>query len=796
MAPALNLPPPSKGNAADGDTLSPSPAPAAKPKFSSGGIIYPPPDIRTTVDKTADFVARVGPSFEAKIKSAESNNPKFSFLNDDDPYHAYYQQRIHAAKSGEAQPTPPPTGSGQAPASAQNGAPDAESAGQQQSELDQAPEEPDPFEFSADLPNITAIDLDIIKLTALFTARKGRSFASALQAREARSFQFEFLRPSHSLYGYFNRLVEQYQKVMQPPAELLEKVKLGAYGTTDDHARSLIGIGAGGARPRLLEEAKKRAQFEKWSREKRKKADELEKQQQAAFDEIDWQDFVVVGTVELTDADQHVDLPPPRSLREVESMTMAQKRMAAMIMETEGGAAGEEEIEELDMPGSTSTRPAASTSTSAAAATTVKKQEEEDMEMEMDNSGDEGAAPPAAASAAPQTDVKRADGAAPIKIRKDYVPRGIVGRQQGPQMTQCPVCGEQIAVDEMAEHVRFELLNPKYREQRAELEAKKAQQAALQAGADPTHFLRQFASSRTDIFGTETEEAARARREAEEKRLAREKEKIIWDGHARSREVAKDMYQKNKDLEDQMNQLHRKPTKAPAPSYGPQFPVPADGADDDAAPASTVPLVPPPGSSLPPRPLLPGEVPPAKSPNDAASGSPAPAPAPPTMHPARMAALGQGIPSDASPVSGQKRPADGEPAGQPPQQRPALDGPAGSASPQAPPAEEGLTKSSDGKLHPEVAWLAAHPEPVKVKVRLPDAPSVSSHADGSVLDFEIAPTASMGSIRDWVHASVLHAQIGASRLKLRVGGRPATLKSTAASWNLVEGDEVEIALGK
>ncbi|KAN0066104.1 SF3a splicing factor complex subunit [Thecaphora frezii] len=780
MAPSLNLPPPTNG-APDNAAMDPSPAPS-QPKFSSGGIIFPPPDIRTTVDKTADFVARVGPSFEAKIKTAESNNPKFSFLNPDDPYHSYYQQRIQAAKNGETQSTPPAAASqGAQPAAA---ASDAAPADQPTGDEGQRPEEPEPLEFSADLPNITAIDLDIIKLTALFTARKGRSFASALQAREARSFQFEFLRPSHSFYGYFNRLVEQYEKVMHPPKELLKKVKLGAYGTTDEppHKRAATGAGCGGARPQLLQEAKKRAEFEKWAREKRKKADELEKQQKAAFDEIDWQDFVVVGTVELTDADQHIDLPPPRSLRDFENMTMAQKKMAAMIMETEAeGLDGQEEVEELEMAGSSKARAFA------------KKVDDEDMEMEMDNSSDEGEADASAAKVQATTmaeEVKRPDGPATIRIRKDYVPRGIAGRQKGPQMTQCPVCGEQIAVDEMAEHVRFELLNPKYREQRAELEAKKAQQATLQAGADPTHFLRQFASSRTDIFGTETEEAARARREAEERRLAREKEKIIWDGHARSKEVAKDMYQKNKELEEQMNQLHRKPQKVPAPSYGPQFPVPEAGDADGGAAVSTPLAPPPPGSGLPPRPLLPGEVAPTPLPQPPLSSS--------SMHPSRLAALTQGAMEASTAMAGQKRPAETEASGQPPSQRTAVEGGGGGggASSSASPTATPLTKPSDGGLHAESAWLAAHPESVRVKVRIPMARTVTPHADGAVHEFEIAPTASMGSIRDWVHATVLQSQIGASKLKLRVAGKPATLKSTAAAWNLQEGDEVEVVLGK
>jgi splicing factor 3A subunit 1 len=52
-----------------------------------------------------------------------------------------------------------------------------------------------------------------------------------------------------------------------------------------------------------------------------------------AFAEIDWHDYHVVQTIEFTAADATSDLPPPMSIAEVENMTLAQKRMAAQIME-------------------------------------------------------------------------------------------------------------------------------------------------------------------------------------------------------------------------------------------------------------------------------------------------------------------------------------------------------------------------------------------------------------------------------------------------------------------------------
>jgi len=61
-------------------------------------LLSPATDI---VDKTADFVARNGIKFEERIRENEKNNPKFSFLQPTDPYHAYYQHRIKEIQEGK-----------------------------------------------------------------------------------------------------------------------------------------------------------------------------------------------------------------------------------------------------------------------------------------------------------------------------------------------------------------------------------------------------------------------------------------------------------------------------------------------------------------------------------------------------------------------------------------------------------------------------------------------------------------------------------------------------------------------
>ncbi len=110
---------------------------------------------------------------------------------------------------------------------------------------------------------------DIIKLTALFTARRGRPFLHGLAQKESRNYEFDFMRPTHSLFGYFNSLVEQYSKVLLPSKEMLEKLQKGSEE---------------GTRWKLLEVSKQHAEYEKMKREKEKKrADDKEAERSACL---------------------------------------------------------------------------------------------------------------------------------------------------------------------------------------------------------------------------------------------------------------------------------------------------------------------------------------------------------------------------------------------------------------------------------------------------------------------------------------------------------------------------------
>merc|ERR1712125_263272 len=74
-------------------------------------------------------------------------------------------------------------------------------------------------------PYIAPMDMDIIKLTAQFVARNGQKFLIGLTQRESRNPQFDFLKPTHALFGYFTSLVDAYTKCLMPNKDDVEKLK-------------------------------------------------------------------------------------------------------------------------------------------------------------------------------------------------------------------------------------------------------------------------------------------------------------------------------------------------------------------------------------------------------------------------------------------------------------------------------------------------------------------------------------------------------------------------------------------
>ncbi|PYH98751.1 Surp module [Aspergillus ellipticus CBS 707.79] len=447
------------------------------------GVVLPPKDIRAIVEKTAGYVARNGVVFEDRVREKERNNPKFSFLNANDAYASFYQWRLVEIKEGR----------GSAVAAGRPG----DAAASAEPEKPKGPEEPEEFHFSARMPIINAQDLEVVKLTALFVAKRGKSFMTALSQRETRNFQFDFLRPQHSLYHFFTRLIDQYTILLRPEGIDDATTEKNRLADLERNAQNKYHI---------LERAKKRAEWVKFQEQQKQKKEEEDEQERVAYAQIDWHDFVIVETVLFTEADDQVDLPPPTSLNDLQSASLEQKAMMSLNpLRIEEAMPTEDETpayynaypvqpEPVVLPAGPAYPPQGfvpQPMPAPPAAATAAAQEEEQRIRERMEARDQAAAAQAAAKAAP--------GQQPMRIRSDYVPRAQARRLNPTGATAlCPNCHQQIPVGELDQHMRIELLDPRWKEQRAKADSRSA--TTNLSTVDVVNNLKRLASQRSDVF--------------------------------------------------------------------------------------------------------------------------------------------------------------------------------------------------------------------------------------------------------------------------------------------------------
>lgn len=97
-------------------------------------------------------------------------------------------------------------------------------------------------------------------------ARNGRQFLTQLMNREQRNFQFDFLRPQHSLFQYFTKLLEQYTKVLIPPKSMQQRLR--------DEAKSAQAV---------LDQVKYRAEWQRYQEMQRAKEEEILERERGKF---------------------------------------------------------------------------------------------------------------------------------------------------------------------------------------------------------------------------------------------------------------------------------------------------------------------------------------------------------------------------------------------------------------------------------------------------------------------------------------------------------------------------------
>ena len=413
------------------------------------GVIIPPPDIRAVVDKTALFVAKNGKSFEEKIlNSAEGKTAKFNFMRQQDPYHAYYEHRIREIEEGRTN-----TIAATAPTN--------------------APPQPvkDASHESVERKTVTTtVKASLLHPIARIIQAKKESGGAF---KPPTPFEFSLGHPSGLLPVDSDviKLTAQYTAVSgrdflgalaqreqrNPQFDFLKPTHmLFSYFTALVDAYSKIlrpdeslkaAVSEAQERSRVLERAVLRWEYTR-SEEERKRRESIEADaERAAFLSIDWHDFVVVETISFPKGEKFAAPPsmpaPPLETRLPHEVFAPRPQMMPLPPPPPSF--------------SLSSRPNA---TAAAP-----------------SSGD--------ASYDPQDD---------IRVVSDYQARvGI--KTRGATTLVDPISGLELAEGDLAEHMRVQLLDPRWRQEQQRF-LEKQQDTGYAAGGSIADNLRQFAKRR------------------------------------------------------------------------------------------------------------------------------------------------------------------------------------------------------------------------------------------------------------------------------------------------------------
>ena len=472
-------------------------------------MIYPPPETKKVIDKAATLVAQYGIQVETSMKE----DPNFSFINKSDPYYPYYQSKILQSKeelrnnlnkkmeeyySKEKNDSNNENNENkeflnkkrkednlvelekeakELLKEAMQDKIDILRSDKNLNNLDKI-SQPVPDKFSVPQPNISGTELDIIKISAQFVAKNGQKFLSDLIRREKDNPQFDFMKPQHTLFGYFTFLVGCYAKILNNKNEIMSKIE--KYATNSDEILK-------SANMHYLYEKK----LSKIPRGKRfSQEDLLTNEEKEKMKQIDWYDFVLVETIDF-------------SSDEEEKSENSNKEIV-----------GKENIYNNNLVNRENNEIDNSTIYTNEDNNTITNNEDEktfytnnnNNNMNINNSGQE---------------IVYINGKKIIKNyvrekKKPILDKGVDDVNE----VKCPLCRLSIKPNKIEEHLKIELLDPKWKSIQ-EVINKNQEQTNLAGTGDLLIYLDEFSKSRPDLFGDvdDIKKLEKKRKEEKEKNI-------------------------------------------------------------------------------------------------------------------------------------------------------------------------------------------------------------------------------------------------------------------------------------
>jgi len=475
-----------------------------------GGItmIYPPPETKKVIDKAATLVAQYGIQVETSMRE----DPNFSFINTSDTYYPYYQSKISEAKEelkknltkkmeeyyfqhnnnsnddNDNQEFLKKKRKEDNIVELEKEAKELLKEAMQDkinllrsdknlNNLEKIPQ-PTPDMFSVPQPNIPGTELDIIKISAQFVAKNGQKFLNDLIRREKDNPQFDFMKPQHTLFGYFTFLVGCYAKILNNKNEIMTKIE--KYATNSDEILK-------SANMKYLYEKK----LSKIPRGKRfSQEDLLSNEQKEKMKQIDWYDFVLVETIDFSSDEEEKSEKSSKEIVGKENIyNNYYNNKENNEIENSNININEDNI-------------------------TVTNNEDEKTfytnnnynNMNLNNNGQE---------------IVYINGKKIIKNyvrekKKPILDKGVDDVNE----VKCPLCKLSIKPNKIEEHLKIELLDPKWKSIQ-EVINKNQEQTNLAGTGDLLIYLDEFSKSRPDLFGDvdDIKKLEKKRKEEKEKNI-------------------------------------------------------------------------------------------------------------------------------------------------------------------------------------------------------------------------------------------------------------------------------------
>lgn len=502
------------------------------------------------IEKLAKYVAKNGPAFEKRIKDEHRDNPKFSFLLQNDPFNAYYLHKVeeirhklreelnskpsqqeatqqlqqhHQQRTGDNEdddsqgPTDQPmVARPDAEQQDSNGNSHEHQDNYQQSNMQEESGQVDGDEATNSGGAAPRVRLKLneyiqqmtMKLEEPPTLNHLATSAPSLThmdcdiikltaqfiATYGRSFLLELVSREQN-NAQFDFLKPQHGQFSYMTNLIMQYalIQNQPLDITEQMGKDAT------SQKHVLDKIRMRAEWNRMLELEQKKREEAEEKEKLLYSQIDWHDFVIKETIDYQPHERGEY--PPTTADQVGTRLLLQQR-----------------YEEQNVP------------------------EEMEIDMDMDSGDDERSEDGTDLAVARDKDefAVPADRLTPkpdqVIIRKDYDPKSsnkVV--QQDDNYFVSPITNERIPVDKIHEHVRYNLADPRYLEKKDHmLRERLKEETVFASGSQIQSSLKNLAERRTDIFGMNDRETAIGRRIGEEEQAQSKDDRLIWDGHKSS----------------------------------------------------------------------------------------------------------------------------------------------------------------------------------------------------------------------------------------------------------------------